>query len=238
MRIQETFKFWNLVRLIQEVLRYNAAADSLAPCVPKSSTAMPLLVFNHSHHLVVEEWDKIQTISTISQNNSEHYLIGTRGRTGASFKCFIIGSSKACRFYDNKWEVSWWWRYVKPDQFCTCGFRVQYYGHCIKALHHNDVTWASRCIKSSATRLFPQQFILANIKEIVKTPHFCGSFISVGFPHKDPVMWKACLCHEIVIICACTRSYHCTKNRGRSWLVIIMCNRMWYRKYHLSLLKI
>ena len=61
------------------------------------------------------------------------------------------------------------------------------------------VTWASRCLKLPASRLWFQQLVLANNKEITETAHY---WLCEGIPTvtKRPVMWKAFPCHGMMVV--------------------------------------
>ena len=58
--------------------------------------------------------------------------------------------------------------------------------------HYSDVTWASWCLKSSATRSFVQPLFQANFKESIKALHH-WLFVrgNPDSPHESPVMRKA-----------------------------------------------
>ena len=69
----------------------------------------------------------------------------------------------------------------------------------VSADHYSDVTFVMVSQITGNITLF-QQFLLANIKKLHITGLFKGDlYVTGGFPHKGPVMWKAFPCENIVM---------------------------------------
>ena len=67
-------------------------------------------------------------------------------------------------------------------------------------LHYNDVAWVSRKLKPPATWLFVGQHVQADNISIIKTVHYLLFVWLVDSCHKGQVIWKAFLCHDIIMV--------------------------------------